>query len=321
MNKYSFVVLFIITFIIGCAAQQGTRGGTTPTTEVRAGTAVISTERLAELERHDQDRTRLIDEQVSETERQEALARAIEQRRAEIEAEAQRTARVETPVAPPVQTTPPQPRQSVASLEAFQRASRRYDPPGPAASETTPRPSASPSLDRLIEATRDYDRPVPTPRPVPPVASPQFLGGFGPPGMVSETQAYAGGSAPWQRYGGSTGGQELIVRVNSSYAIALALDGQMVQPIAGGMPIAVPAYSGGGITQVPVIPATRSGGWTGSGTTREYRILADSLGRRQLSWTCYSVVSGRAGRPVGQGARSIDIRTGTRVLINDTMCR
>ena len=288
MNKFIFIALFIFLFAVGCAAQQGTRTGTTPpTAEVRPGMAVVSTERLAELERHSGDRTRLIDEQVTEAERREAYAREVERRRTEIEAEARRTAHVEVPVAPPVAPTPPH--QMPVS-----------EGPSP--------------IDRLIQATGDYDRHAPAPQPAP-------RSGFAPPGMVSETQAYSGGSAPWNLYGGQTGGQELIIRVNSSYAIALALDGQMVQPIAGGMPIAVPAYSGGGITQVPVIPATRSGGWRGTGTTREFRILADSVGRRQLSWTCYSVVSGRAGRPAGQGTRTITVRPGTSVLITDTMCR
>ncbi len=284
-----FIALFITMFIVGCAGTTAQSRSTTPTAEVRQGTTVISTDEYRELQQHSEDRSRLIDSQVSDSERQEAIARAVEQRRAEIEAEARRTARVETPTAP---TTQP-------------REEERRD------------------LDRLIQAARDYDRPAaPAPQASAPAAppAPQPTSGFGPPGMVAETQAYAGGSAPWQRYGGQTGGQEIIVRVNSAYAIALALDGQMIRPIAGGMPLSVPAYTGGGITQVPVLPATRSGGWTGSGTTREYRILADSLGRRQLSWTCYSVVSGRVGRPDGQGARIITVRPGTRVLITDSMC-
>lgn len=161
-----------------------------------------------------------------------------------------------------------------------------------------------------------------TPPPAaPPGASGSYLAGFAPPGVVTETTAYAGGSAPWTRFGGSTGGQEIVIRVDSAYAIAIAIDGQVIQPVSGGMPLAVPAYTGGGLTTVPVLPATRSGGWSGGGTVREYRVLSDSVGRRELSWTCYSVVSGRAGRRAGGGARPITVRPGVRVMINDSMCR
>lgn len=273
-----FIVLFTMV-IVGCAGTTTQSRSTTPTAEVRPGTTVISTDEYASLMQRSHERDALIDSQVTEPERQEALDRYVA---------AHRPQEAEVAVA-----------TAEESLQALQTARN--------AQSAAPVPQADPRF-------------APPPVFASPMPAPNG-GSYAPPGMVTETQAYAGGSAPWQRYGGQTGGQALTIQVNSEYAIAVAIDGQMVQPIAGGMPLMIPAYTGGGISQVPVIPATRTGGWSGTQTTREYQILADAPGRHQVSWTCYSVVSGRAGRPVGQGVRTVNIRAGARILINGSMCR
>jgi len=142
---------------------------------------------------------------------------------------------------------------------------------------------------------------------------------YAPPGMVTETQAFVGGSAPWRRYGASTGGLELRVRVNSQYAISLSIDGQMVQPQAG-MPTAVPVVTAGGLIEMPVIPPTREGGWRGTTQDREYRILLDFPGRREVAWTCYAVASGRPGMRIGSGSRIITGGNGGSLYIADSSC-
>lgn len=189
------------------------------------------------------------------------------------------------------------------------------------------------ALDRYVRehAPQQTEAPASPASPTPPRAAPPVMPGapamalpppvtYAPPGMVTETQAFMGGSAPWRRYGASTGGLELRVRVNTQYAIALAIDGQMVQPQAG-MPTAVPVVTGGGLVQMPVIPPTRDGGWRGTTQDRDYRILVDEPGPRQITWTCYAVASGRPGMRVGSGSQTVTVRTGGSVLyIADSQC-
>jgi len=293
-----FIVLFTMSIvIIGCAGTTAQSRSTTPTAEVRPGTTVISTEEYARLQQRSQERDQLITSQISDEERATALNHYVATHRPQ---------EVDEPATPAPATRSPE--ESLQALEAARNAQSAPPAPRPAPQTAPPAPQAAarPATSRQGFAS-----------PMPPTSS----GSYAPPGMVTQTQAYAGGSAPWQRYGGQTGGQAFTIQVNSEYAIAIAIDGQMVQPIAGGMPLMVPAYTGGGISQVPVIPATRAGGWTGTQTTRDYQMLADAPGRHQISWTCYSVVSGRAGRLAGQGVRTLNVRAGTRFLINGSMCR
>jgi len=249
--KYS--VLFILIILAGCGAMATSPRSTSP---VESNTVVLSRGEYDQFREDHERRTALIDGQITDEERQAALAQYVHEHMPSNTASANRT---------PSQATPP-----------------------PAMRGATAMPLPSPVR-------------------------------YAPPGMVTETQAFVGGSAPWRRYGASTGGLELLVRVNSQYAISLSIDGQMVQPQAG-MPTAVPVVTAGGLIEMPVIPPTREGGWRGTTQDREYRILLDFPGRREVAWTCYAVASGRPGMRIGSGSRIITGGNGGSLYIADSSC-
>jgi hypothetical protein len=199
-------------------------------------------------------RDELVMEQITEEERESAIAAAVE-------AEAARTARRPEPRPEPVQRAPvPQP-----IVEA---------PQAPPVVAPVPQAPPRPSVDALIAEARDYRRPEP--RPMPPVAPMPGASGMGymaGPGaqgapVAPMTYDYVAMPEPMARTMGVAGynGQSCTrcVRIvnRSGFGLRVWIDGQQVRPLRGEAYLvegqSSPALPGGDQT-LWVIPVPYSG--------------------------------------------------------------